>query len=307
MLNVPLQKFTNLLCHFTNMKSAVEKSSIPESRIFVIKELQEKHFDNVWHAHHEYQLFVVLKGTGTRFIGDTVKSFSEGDITFLGPGVPHLWRSDSIYFDKKSKHSTHGFVIYFREDFIGDLLDKDEMHQVKSLFKKAQQGIEYSYKMVAQLTSMMRELSSAHGAESLIKLLQVLNLLAAAKEYRLLHNEDYRYKLKETETQRINIVYNYAAQHFQQNITLHEVATLLNMTPTSFSRYFKTKTSKSFTDFLSELRIKNACKLLVEDDRKSINQVSFECGYNALSNFNRQFKTFMKMTPRAYREKFATL
>lgn len=289
------------------MKPAVEKSSIPESRIFVIKELQEKHFDHTWHAHREYQLFLVLSGTGTRFIGDTVQSFSEGDITFLGPGVPHLWRSDAVYFDKKSKETTHGFVIYFREGFIGDLLEKEEMHQVKSLFKKAARGIEFNRILVQQVTTMMKELSKAHGTDTLIQLLQILNMLASTKEYRLLHNEEYRYKLKETETQRINIVYNYAAQHFQQNITLHEVAALLNMTPTSFSRYFKTKTSKSFTDFLSELRIKNACKLLVEDDRKSINQVSFECGYNALSNFNRQFKTFMKMTPKAYREKFATL
>ncbi|MBX2923388.1 MAG: helix-turn-helix domain-containing protein [Chitinophagaceae bacterium] len=289
------------------MKSVVEKSSIPESRIFVIKELKEKHFDNTWHAHHEYQLFVVLKGTGTRFIGDTVKSFAEGDITFLGPEVPHLWRSDSIYFNKKNKQYTHGLVIYFRHDFIGDLLEKEEMHQVKSLFEKARRGIEYNRSLVPGLTCMMRELIKAHGAESLIQFLQILNLLAASKEYRLLHNEDYKYKLKETETQRINIVYNYAAQHFQQNITLNEVAALLNMTPTSFSRYFKTKTSKSFTDFLSELRIKNACKLLVEDDRKTINQIGYECGYNALSNFNRQFKAFMKMTPKSYREKFATL
>ena len=100
---------------------------------------------------------------------------------------------------------------------------------------------------------------------------------------------------------------NYAAQHFQGRIELESVAALLNMTPTSFSRYFRMKTSKSFSDFIAELRIRHACKLLSEDDDKTISQVSYECGFNTLSNFNRQFKWYMKMTPKTYRGKFSTL
>lgn len=289
------------------MKSAVQKSSIPASRIFVVKELKEKHFDATWHAHSEYQLFMVLKGRGTRFIGNTVQSFNAGDLTFLGPGVPHLWRSDSIYFDKRNKHFIHGLVIYFRADFIGDLIEKDEMQQIRSLFKKAKRGIEYYGQTVNQLGTMMNCIITAHGATCLIQLLQVLELMAQTKEYRLLHNADYAYKLKESETQRINLVINYAAQHFQGRIALKSAAALLNMTPTSFSRYFRIKTSKSFSDFITELRIRHACKLLSEDDNKTISQVSYECGFNTLSNFNRQFKSYMKMTPKTYRGKFSTL
>jgi len=289
------------------MKPAIQKSSIPEEKIFVAKELREKHFDPIWHSHREYQLFVVVKGTGTRFIGNTVKSFAAGDITFLGPGVPHLWRSDASYFNKNSRQRIHGLVIYFREGFIGDLLEKEEMQQVRGLFKKAARGIEYSVEMAHTMTDRIKELIGTHGTASLIGLLQILDTLSVAKDFHLLHNETYSYKLNESETQRINIVYNYAAQHFQNNIALEQVAKLLNMTPTSFSRYFKMKTSKSFSDFLSELRIRHACKLLVEDDRKSINQISNVCGFNTLSNFNRQFKVFMQMTPREYREQFSVL
>lgn len=289
------------------MKFALQKSPIPESRIFVAKQLKEKHFDATWHAHSEYQVFLVLKGSGTRFIGNTVKSFNAGDLTFLGPGLPHLWRSDSAYFDKSSKLTTHGLVVYFRADFIGDLIEKDEMQQIRSLFKKAKRGIEYYGQTVSQLSNMMNGIVSAHGATSLIQLLQMLELMAQTKEYRLLHNADYAYKLKESETRRINLVINYAAQHFQGRIELESVAALLNMTPTSFSRYFRMKTSKSFSDFIAELRIRHACKLLSEDDDKTISQVSYECGFNTLSNFNRQFKWYMKMTPKTYRGKFSTL
>lgn len=289
------------------MKAAIQKSAIPEERIFVVKELQEKHFDPTWHSHREYQLFVVLEGAGTRFIGNTVKSFAAGDMTFLGPGVPHLWRSDAAYFKKSSRLRTHGLVIYFRESFIGDLLDKEEMQQIRALFKKAARGIEYPPSMANGIADSIRQLIRTHGTGSLIGLLQILDTLSVARDLHLLHNETYSYKLNESETQRINTVYNYAAQHFQNSITLEEVAKLLNMTPTSFSRYFKMKTSKSFSDFLSELRIRHACKLLVEDDRKSISQISNVSGFNTLSNFNRQFKVFMQMTPREYREQFTAL
>ncbi len=290
-----------------DMKAAIQKSAIPEEKIFVAKELREKHFDPTWHSHREYQLFVVLKGTGTRFIGNTVKSFTAGDITFLGPGLPHLWRSDTAYFRKNSRLHTHGLVIYFREGFIGDLLEKEEMQQIRALFKKAERGIEYAPAMADTIAESIRGLIRTHGTASLIELLKMLDTLSATRHFHLLHNETYTYTLKESETRRINLVYNYAAQHFQNRITLEEAARLLNMTPTSFSRYFKMKTSKSFSDFLSELRIRHACKLLVEDDHKSISQISNECGFNTLSNFNRQFRIFLQMTPREYREQFTVL
>jgi AraC-like DNA-binding protein len=289
------------------MKSALQKSSIPSSRIFVAKELTEKHFDPTWHAHGEYQLFMVIKGSGTRFIGNTVKSFTEGDVTFLAPGVPHLWRSDSIYFDKRSKWRVQGLVIYFKGDFMSDLLDKEEMQQINTLFTKAKRAVEYYGHTATQLVVAMKKIINARGTESIIQLFEVLNVMCRSKEYRMLHNADYKYKLKESETKRINIVYNYAAQHFHTVITLQEVATLLNMTPTSFSRYFSIKTGKSFSDFITELRIRQACKLLAEDDRKTVSQIGNACGFNTLSNFNRQFKLFMKITPKGYRAAFSTL
>jgi len=290
------------------MKSAVQKSSIPATRIFVAKELKDKHFDPTWHAHNEYQLFLVLKGTGTRFIGNTVKSFAAGDLTFLGPGIPHLWRSDSIYFNRRNKHRAAGLVIYFKNDFIAGMLDKEEMQQIGKLFAKARRGIEYHGEAVIRLTRMMQQMVTLSGTESVIALLQLLHVMAAtASGYSLLHNADYRYRLKEAETQRINVVYNYAAQHFQSGISLNDVAALLSMTPTSFSRYFRMKTSKSFSEFIAELRIRHACKLLAEDDRKSISQISYACGFNTLSNFNRIFRQFMKTTPKEYRKAFSSL
>lgn len=289
------------------MKSALQKTSIPDSRIFVAKELREKHFDPVWHAHGEFQLFMVLKGSGTRFIGNTVKSFAEGDTTLIAPGVPHLWRNDASYFSKDSKRSVQGIVIYFKSDFINHLLDKEEMRQVKALFSKSKKVIEFHGQIVEQLHNMMKQLISAHGTESIISLFRIFHAMATTKEYMLLHNADYVYTLKESETKRINLVYNYVAEHFNKDIFLEKAADLLSMTPTSFSRYFRMKTSKSFSEFVSEIRIRHACKLLSEDDDKTVSQVGYACGFNTLSNFNRQFKTFMRLTPKMYRQKYFSL
>ncbi|MFT3747004.1 MAG: helix-turn-helix transcriptional regulator [Agriterribacter sp.] len=289
------------------MKSALQKTSIPDSKIFVAKELKEKHFDPVWHAHGEYQLFIVLKGSGTRFIGNTVKSFKEGDTTFIAPGVPHLWRNDASYFARGSKQSVHGLVIYFKSDFIQYLLDKEELQQVKALFVRSKKAIEFKGKIIQQLHTMMKQLTQANGTASIIALLQILDAMASTKEYSMLHNADYVYKLKESETRRINLVYNYVAQHFNSVISLHEAAKMLSMTPTSFSRYFRMKTGKSFSEFVTELRIKHACKLLAEDDSKTISQVGNACGFNTLSNFNKQFKTVIRLTPKIYRSRFSSL
>jgi AraC-like DNA-binding protein len=190
---------------------------------------------------------------------------------------------------------------------LSGLMEKEEMKPIKSLFAKAQRGIEYYGGIIQQVGEQMQRIVLSHGTESLILLLSILDSLAHTKDFHLLHNSAYTQTLKETETDRINVVYNYVVQHFREPIALEEVAALLHMTPTSFSRYFRMKTSKSFSGFLSELRIRHACKLLSEEDGKHINGVCYECGFNTLSNFNRQFKSFMKMTPREYREKFLSL
>src|SRR4051812_18612200 len=120
------------------MRPALHKSSIPASKIFLLKELKEAHFDPVWHAHSEYQLFVVLEGIGTRFIGETIHAFRPGELIFLGPHIPHLWRSDAHYFHRDSNDRTHGIVLYLDEEFPGkEMLEKDEFIQLKKLLQRS--------------------------------------------------------------------------------------------------------------------------------------------------------------------------
>lgn len=286
------------------MKSAVKKSSIPENNAFLIKDLKAPFFDPIWHFHQEYQLFVVMKGKGTRFIGDSIKPFSDGDMVFTGPNLPHLWRSDEAYYEKNSNLETHGIVIYFNEKFLGDsLLNKEEMASVKYLFARANQGLEIVGNTNIKIKKRMKELLKVQGVESIIQLLKILNILSHSQEVKLISNTGYINSFKESDKHRMNIVHEHVMNNFKKNIKLEEVASIANMTPSSFSRYFSARANKSFSTFLSEIRTGHACKLLLEDNL-SISQISYECGFRTLSNFNKQFKEITNTTPLKYKKDY---
>ena len=289
------------------MKTALQKSAIPPSQIFAIRQLEEKHFDPVWHAHSEYQLFVVLEGTGTRFIGDSIKSFGPGELILTGPHLPHVWRSDEIYFDRHNDNKTRGIVIYLNENFLGEhFLEKDEMILLKKLFNKSMRGLEFYGPKKEKVISLMKQLVELKGISSVMHLLQILEILSGTKEYHYISTKVYEDAFDQHETDRLNKVYEYAFQNFRKKVVLEDLAGLLHMTPTSFSRYFTMKNNKPFSKFISEIRIKHACKMLTETD-ESIAQICYDCGFNTLSNFNKQFKEIMQKKPTQYKRDFMSI
>ena len=286
------------------MKTVVQKSAIPESRAFVVKDLVAPYFDPNWHFHPEYQLFLVLEGRGTQFVGDSIKPFKEGDLVFTGPDLPHLWRNDDAYFDRKNELSTRGIVVYFQENFLGDSVQqKEEMEKIRHLFALSRRGLEVKGETRHQVSELMVDLVGLKGVESIIQLLRILDTLAHSPHLQPIAHAGYVNLNKESETDRMNKVYAYVMEHFRQKISLEEVAALANMSLSSFSRYFKSRVNKSFSDFLAEIRIDYACKLLHEETI-NISQVGYESGFNTLSNFNNQFKEVTGQTPLQYRKEY---
>lgn len=286
------------------MKPALHKSAIPDTHIFVVKDLREKHFDPVWHAHSEYQLFVVLDGSGTRFIGDSIRSFKPGELILTGPNLPHLWRSNEMYFKKNSQLRTRGIVIYFNENFLGEhTIEKTEMLRLKLLFNKSMRGLEFYGQNKLTVIELMKELLELEGVRGLIHLLRILDVLANTKEYHYISSTHYDDRFNEHETDRLNTVYEYIIKNYRNKIPLEEMAGLLHMTPTSFSRYFAMKNNKPYSRFIAEIRVKHACELLTETDM-SVAEICYECGFNTLSNFNKQFKDIMSKRPTEYKKEF---
>lgn len=287
------------------MKAAVHKSVIPNSQIFLAKELIEKHFDPVWHAHSEYQLFVVLEGNGTRFIGDSIRSFKPGELILTGPHLPHLWRSNETEIVQNNSAGVAGIVIYLDEHFLGEnMLDKTELYRLKLLLDKSRRGLEFFGDIRIKVTKLMQKLIKLDGIHSLIHLLKIFDLLSKTKEYQYISSRNYNeFSFNEHESDRLNKVYKYVIKNYKNKIPLEKMAEMLHMTPTSFSRYFSMMNNKTYSQFVAEVRVKHACELLTETEL-SIAEICYECGFNTLSNFNKKFKEIMDKKPTEYKREF---
>ena len=286
------------------MKSALQKSPIPETHAFVAKRLREPIFDPTWHFHSEYQLFLVIQGQGTRYIGDSVTYYKPGNITFIGPELPHFYRNETETIPENEEDYSEGIVIYFSENLIGkNLLWTEEAILIDQLLKKSLRGLDVKGDTKDKVGKMFINLLQLTEFDAILELLNMLNTLSKTDDLEFLASPGYTNTLKEGDTERMNKVYAYIMKNFRQNLAITELAELVNMTPTSFSRYFKVHANKTFSQFVSEIRIGHACKLLI-DKKMNVTQACYASGFNTLSNFNKQFKAITKRTPLAYKKKY---
>ncbi len=280
------------------------KKSVSSIHSFIVQELSGPAFDPNWHFHPEYQLFCVVEGAGTRFVGDTIKPFLPGDLVLLGPDLPHLWRSDPPRGPEDAAHVARGIVVYFREDFLGrDFFEKQEMVLLKQLFEKAGRGLEVRGRTREVMTDKMHELVHQEGFGRVLTLLDILHGLALSDEYNYITSLGYVNAFKPSETERMRKVHEYVMGHFGQEISLDQVAALTSMAPSAFCRYFKARANKTFSGFVSEVRIGHACRLLIEGNL-SVSQVAYACGFKTISNFNRQFKAIVHENPLRYQRRY---
>jgi len=286
------------------MKPLIKKSVESTVYSFTLKELKEPHFDPNWHFHPHYQLFTVLEGSGTRFIGDHIRHFEAGDTVFLGPNIPHLWQSDRAYFEHTPDLITHGIVVYFTEDFLGKgFFEKSEMYNLKQLLEKGQRGIDITGNTKDYIRKELEGLKHFEDFERVLRFLSILNHLSQSSDYEYITSFGYVNTHKVSETHRMQKVHEYVMKHFKEEVRLSELASLVSMSDSAFCRYFKSRTNKSFFDFIAEIRIGHACKLLHQDDL-SVGQVAYESGYNTISHFNRQFKHVVGKLPLQYQKEY---
>lgn len=285
---------------------SIEKTLRPKES-FIFKDLVGSYFNPNWHFHQEFQISLIVKGKGTRFIGDHVQTFNEGDLVFTGPNLPHLWRSDEAYFEKDSKLKTRGLVIYFdHELFSKSLLEKEEFYKINKLIERSARGMEFHGVTKKKVIKLLLQIEKQSGFDRIIKLFEIVNLLALSDDYNLLSSLGYNKMFKSEDTEKMQIVYDYVMTNFRTKISLREISSMLNMTTTSFCRYFKPRANKTFTRFVNDIRIGHVKKLLYEDNL-NISEICYECGFNTLSNFNRQFKAVTNMSPYEYRSLFSDI
>jgi len=261
------------------------------------------YFYNPLHYHPELELTLIVKSYGQRKVGDSIENFHEGDLVLVGSNLPHVWKNDDLFLDEKANKKAQAICVKFLPDFAGkEFLNRPEMSGIKMLIEeKAPFGVKLLGTLKEKVTQVMLKFPDMDESERFIQLLHVLNLIARSHEYDLLASLSYKNE-SEKNSHRINVVLDYIVQHYQEDLDLEKIAGLINMNKNAFCRFFKKGTRKSLFQVINEVRIGKAKQLLTETDLNVL-QISFACGFNNISNFNKAFKKSMGVSPLIYKKR----
>lgn len=273
------------------------------SSIHVQHEAQPAFYPHL-HRHKEWQITGIVKGTGTLLAGNVLIPFEPGQLFVFGAQLPHVFKSDAPASHRKRKQIyAEAYSIFFSTDgLLQSLLALPEMHSINKWLHKFQAGCCISGKQTATLTIQLQQVVKEEGAKRLSSLIELLLGLTSAKSP--LPFDGSQRILSDTAGQRINNVIQYTLQHYTKHIAIADVARIIHMTPQAFCRYFKQHTRKTYINFVTELRIQEACKLLQQTQAESISAIAWQTGFNSVPNFNRVFKKVTGTTPSLYVAKF---
>lgn len=262
------------------------------------------HFIVPWHYHPAIEIMYITRGIGTRFVGDCIEQYEEGDVCMIGPNLPHEWRNDDAYFDKESGLRATCICLFFkREIFDPNFIRLPEMNNIRDLIERSRRGLKFTGNSKLEITRFIRSSVNDVGVRKVTNLLTLLELMATSTEYELLASVGFTNSVNSEDFERFNKVYKFLVKNFATSIRLEEVSTLAGLTPTAFCRYFKERTKKTFVEYLNEMRIGYSKKLLLENKMK-ISTISGEVGFPNLSNFISQFKKVTGMSPSQFQKQF---
>ena len=285
------------------MKAQLHQLTFASDASFLFYKWDCDYFDKPWHFHKEYELVLINKSQGTKFIGNNVFDFDEGDLTLIGSNIPHLFRNNEDYYSKNMKLKASSIFIHSTKNFLGeDFFDIPEMKLVQRLLDKSSLALEIHGRTKSYIIRRLHEMNDQMPPQRLLSLMEILIRLSQSRELKPLLSNDFSAN-NNGDTEKINKVFEFIMKNYTKQIYVNEIASKLNMSVPSFSRYFKHHTRKTFTDYVTEIRIGYACRLLMENNL-SISEISYKSGFDNLSNFYRQFKKITSIVPKEYRNRF---
>lgn len=256
--------------------------------------------DHTWHYHPQYELTWITRSSGTRFVGNSIQPYEPGDLVLIGPGLPHCWHNDD---HGETGEQPELFLLQFDEDVLGErFFALPEARGLRDMLRESARGLHFPSGLVDSVGPLLRRLEHARSVERIILFLDILGTLATSAR-KPLAAEDYQMAndISPANRSRIEKVHRFVRDHLRDDICQAEVADRLNMTPSAFSKFFRSATGHTFVNFINILRINEACRLLSTTDA-NITQIAMQTGYNNISHFNRQFFQLKATTPSDFRK-----
>lgn len=280
------------------MQLAYQQLHIPSDASFAIREHHQPQFTASFHFHHAYEVIFIARSFGKLYAGNKAMNYNEGDIYVFGPGLGHCFYNDQQL--QTPGEMAHAIALQFSVDFMGkDFLEKPELGVIRHMLQEAREGIRFEAppEVIRELFFQFRE---NRQMANLLLLLHLLDQLSLLPGERLAAHGGHIYYNK-TDAARMEAVFKYIMDNYREQVNLKKAAALAHLNEAAFCRYFKRRTRKTFSEFVNEIRIAHATRLLLTTN-DSISDICYACGYSNVSYFNRQFLLQNGQSPRAYRE-----
>lgn len=260
--------------------------------------------NSIWHYHEELELIYFKAGEGTQFIGDSINRFRSGDVILVGANLPHYWRFDQDYFQDGGK-SADVYVIHFRASFLGaSFLEIPENRELKKLINHSSRGLQISLPNNRNIINLIIKTENSTGHKRLLYFLEALFEISNHNQsLKPIASIGFKYNYLNEEQEQIQAIYNYTLYNYKRKITLAEISEVAKVSTNTFCKFFKSRSRKNYTDFVNEIRVGQACKLLIENKLR-INEVCFESGFNNFASFHKCFKKTMGKSPLQYQKLF---
>ncbi|MBC7628632.1 AraC family transcriptional regulator [Ferruginibacter sp.] len=277
------------------MKTLIQKIHLEEQQSFACRMYRTPDFETNWHRHEEFELILITEGYGTAMIGDFIGEYKPGDLYFIAGNLPHWF--------KKQHHKTIGaaLVLHFKKEILGNVfLDLPELKNINQLLQK-NDGIQIGIKLQKEIAVLLVEIHQLKGFQRMGNLLQCIQKISTTPDFVAL-TQNFLFSNNHVNPA-IEKIIDFSFKRYLTPVTLKQVADVAAMSIPTFCRFFKKNIKKTYFDFIQDLRISHACKLLTSTN-KAVMEICYESGYNSWANFSKQFKQVKKITPLQYRKEF---
>lgn len=268
---------------------------------FTIFSRVKKEFNFPLHFHEEFELNLILNAKGAkRIVGDHIDVIDDIELVLVGPNLNHAWFTHQCESDEITE-----VTIQWHKDLFDDkLLKRNQLRLIRQMFEGSMKGIAFSIDTIKNISPRILSLNQKNGFDSVMELISILHDLSSSRNMRTLSDSTFSNFHQPSNSRRIEKAFEYLNSNYDKQISLKEIAKLVNMTEVSFSRFIKKRTGSTYIDTLNEIRLGHASRMLI-DTTHSIAEISFNCGFNNISNFNRLFKKKKNCTPKEFRESFS--